>query len=85
MRNHRYAIAALALVGSTVLISCGSDNNSNNNTPTDSGVVVGDTTLSGGSTAGLGTTLGSGSTGDSTSGGDSTPPVGSLSTDTTNP
>ena len=85
MRNHRYAIAALALVGSTVLISCGSDDNSNDNTPTNSGVVVGDTTLSGGSTGSDITTGSTDTIGTSGSTGNSTTGLGSLSTDTTNP
>jgi len=34
MRTNRFAIAGLALVASTVMISCSSDNNS---TPTDTG------------------------------------------------
>ncbi|HEY0520823.1 MAG TPA: hypothetical protein VGC84_15115 [Ilumatobacteraceae bacterium] len=85
MRTHRFAVAGLALVASTVLISCGSDNNS---TRANSGVVA-YTTLSGGSgssgTIGSGTTLGLGSTLGSDSTGNSTSGAGSLSTDTTNP
>jgi len=48
MHTSRYAIAGLALVASTVMISCGSDNNS---TPSNTGVgnttsgVTSDTTL----------------------------------------
>ena len=51
MHTSRYAIAGLALVASTILISCGDDDDS---TPSDSGVIssaldsipgVGDTTL----------------------------------------
>jgi hypothetical protein len=50
MHTSRYAIAGLALVASTIMISCGDDDDS---TPTDSGVIssaldsipgVGDTT-----------------------------------------
>ncbi len=43
MRIHRFAIAGMALVASTILISCGSDDD---NAPADSGVpVVVDSTI----------------------------------------
>jgi hypothetical protein len=56
MHSSRLAIAGLALVASTIMISCGSDNNSN---PTDTGntPAVGDTTLGSGSTVGGAGTL----------------------------
>ncbi|HEY4607654.1 MAG TPA: hypothetical protein VIH06_00565 [Ilumatobacteraceae bacterium] len=53
MHTSRYAIAGLALVASTIIVSCGDDDNS---TPSDSGVIssaldsipgVGDTTSGG--------------------------------------
>jgi hypothetical protein len=43
MRTHRFAIAGIALVASTTLIGCGSDDN---NAPANSGVpVVADSTI----------------------------------------
>jgi hypothetical protein len=43
MRTHRFAIISVALVASTTLISCGSDDN---DAPADSGVpVVADSTI----------------------------------------
>jgi hypothetical protein len=58
MRIDRLAVASAALIASTVLIGCGSDNNSNS--PSNTGVGV--------STPSLGSTLNSSSTG-STMGG----------------
>ena len=56
MRTNRLALAGLALVASTIIISCSSDNNS---TPTNTGnaPAVGDTTLGSGSTVGGAGTL----------------------------
>jgi len=44
MRTHRFAIAGIALVASSVLVSCGSDDD---DAPGDSGVPVVDSTIEG--------------------------------------
>jgi len=65
MHNSRYAIAGLALVASTIMISCGDDDDSN---PSDSGVIS--SALD--SIPGVGDTTGGGSTGSTTGGANDT-------------